>query len=390
MDGKTALPLRGRDVELTRVQKRLEEVRSGIGAVVVVEGRAGLGKTRLLDACASLASGMSFRVGRGMAEPGRSVVDLDALLGAMFDGEDPLVARHALSNLHTSPEQTFWLLHDLQSLLEEAALANPLLVCLDDLQWAGSSLALAMRQLPQRLASLPVAWILAFRPNQGRPAAMEAKQELLEAGAEFISLGPLDREAVADVAADVLGAAPDEQLLEKAERVHGSPFLLVEFLRGLQDEGIVSVTSGRATLLDDRVPHRITDSIQRRLSKMSPEAERVAIVAASLGRRFSLGDLGQMSGIALTDLLEPVGDLLNADIFTDSDGHLAFGHDLIREVPDRARPRRSVAASTVTLSMSFSLAARCRSRSRSNSPRARSLVTTRRSRPCWKRPPRSG
>jgi hypothetical protein len=43
----------------------------------------------------------------------------------------------------------------------------------------------------------------------------------------------------------------------------------------------------------------------------------VAIVAASLGRRFSLGDLGQMSGIALTELLEPVRDLLNADIFTD-------------------------------------------------------------------------
>ncbi|MDX6490997.1 MAG: hypothetical protein QOD43_1242 [Gaiellaceae bacterium] len=313
------------------MEARLEEVRSGVGAVVVVEGRAGLGKTRLIDACASLASGMSFRVGRGSAEPGRSVVDLGALLDAMFDGEDPLVARDALASLHTSPEQTFWLLHDLQALLEEAALVTPLLVCLDDLQWSGSTFALAMRQLPQRLASLPVAWVMAFRPNQGPPAAVEAKQELLDAGAEFISLGPLDREAVADVAADVLGAQPDEQLLERAQRVHGSPFLLVEFLRGLQDEGIVSSVSGRATLLDDRVPHRVTDSIQRRLSRMSPEAERVATVAASLGRRFSLGDLGQMSGIALTELLEPVRELLNADIFTDTDGHLAFGHDLIRE-----------------------------------------------------------
>src|SRR5258708_764709 len=171
MDGRAALPLRGRQEELSRVQKRLEEVRSGVGAVVVIEGRAGLGKTRLLDACASLASSMSFRVGRGMAEPGRSVVDLKPLLDAMFDGEDPLVARHALSSLHTSPEQTFWLLHDLQALLEEAALANPLLTGLDDLQWAGTSLALAIRQLPQRLASLPVAWVRAFRPNQRHPGA---------------------------------------------------------------------------------------------------------------------------------------------------------------------------------------------------------------------------
>src|SRR3984893_307234 len=165
MDGRAVLPLRGRQEELSRVEKRLEEVRSGVGAVVVVEGRAGLGKTRLLDACALLASSLSFRVGRGTAEPGRSVVDLKALLDAMFDGEDPLVARRAFSSLHISPEQTFWLLHDLQALLEEAALANPLLICLDDLQWAGSSLALAMRQLPQRLVSLPAALVMGLPPH---------------------------------------------------------------------------------------------------------------------------------------------------------------------------------------------------------------------------------
>src|SRR5258708_30029131 len=187
MDGRAALPLRGRLEALSRVQKRLEEVRSGVGAVVVVEGRAGLGKTRLLDACASLASALSFRVGRGMAEPGRSVVDLKALLDALFDGDDPLVARHALSSLHTSPEQTFWLLHDLQALLEEAALANPLLISLDDLQWAGSSFALAMRQLPQRLASLPVAWVMAFRPNQGPAAAGEGKLGVSKAGGRVLS-----------------------------------------------------------------------------------------------------------------------------------------------------------------------------------------------------------
>src|SRR5260370_25799618 len=184
MDGRAAVPLRGRQEELYRVQKRLEEVRSGVGAVVVVEGRAGLGKTRLLDACASLASGLSFRVGRGMAEPGRSVVDLHALLDAMFDAQCPLVARHALSSLPTSPDQTFWLLHDLQALLEEAALANPLLIGLDDLQWAGTRLALAIRQLPQRLASLPVSWVMASRPNTGHPAPAEAELDFHSAGGE--------------------------------------------------------------------------------------------------------------------------------------------------------------------------------------------------------------
>src|SRR5437016_3283593 len=96
------LPLRGRQDEVTRVQRRLEHVKSGTGAVVVVEGQAGLGKTALLEACVSLAARMSFRVGSGRAEPGRSAVDLEPLLAALFDGEAPVLSGDALSSLHAS------------------------------------------------------------------------------------------------------------------------------------------------------------------------------------------------------------------------------------------------------------------------------------------------
>jgi DNA-binding CsgD family transcriptional regulator len=324
-------PLRGRDAELARVAGRLEEVASGVGAVIVVEGRAGLGKTRLLEECAALATDMSFRVGYGMAEPVRSVVELDALLNALFGGDEPLLARASLHSLQASAEQTFWLLQDIQALIEEAALKDRLVICLDDLQWAGPRCAIAMRQLPHRLASLPVAWIMAFRPNQGIPAVVDAKNGLLDAGAEFISLGPLDRSAVAKLAADILGAEPDHELIEKAERVHGSPFLLAEFFRGLQDERLVDITSGQATLLADRVPRRISDSVHGRLSRMSPPAERVAILAASLGRRFTVRDLADMAGIPVAELVGPIRELMEADMFVESGDQLAFGHDLIRE-----------------------------------------------------------
>ena len=50
----------------------------------------------------------------------------------------------------------------------------------------------------------------------------------------MIRLGPLGRKAVAEIAVDVLGAEPGEELLRKAERVQGNPFLLIEFFRGLQ------------------------------------------------------------------------------------------------------------------------------------------------------------
>ncbi len=331
-------PLRGRGEELAAIGARLDEVRSGVGSVILVEGRAGSGKTRLLDACASMAAERYFRVGRGVMELSRRVVELDALFDALFDGDEPLVARDALSDLHASPEQRFWLLQDIQALIEEAALRDPLLICLDDLHWGGAGCAVALRQLPQRLASLPVGWVMAFRPNQGLPEVQSARDELEDAGAEMIRLGPLSRAAVAQIARDVLGADPDEELLRKAGRVQGNPFLLIEFFRGLQDERIVTVQGGRAKLLEDRLPRRVSDNMRGRLLRMSPTADRLATLASALGRRFSLYDLAQMTRMPVADLLDPTKELVQADIFIDSDDRLAFGHDLIREAVRASSP----------------------------------------------------
>jgi hypothetical protein len=78
-------PLRGREQELALIRRRLSQVQAGTGCGVVMEGSAGLGKTRLLDECASMAGELSFRVGRGAAEPGR-VIELGALFDALFGG----------------------------------------------------------------------------------------------------------------------------------------------------------------------------------------------------------------------------------------------------------------------------------------------------------------
>jgi predicted ATPase len=101
------------------VRRNLSQVRAGTGRVVVVEGTAGLGKTRLLDECVSMAGELSFRVGRGATDPGR-VIELGALFDALFEGDPPLADRRALNDVHASSEFLFWLLQDVQSLIEEA------------------------------------------------------------------------------------------------------------------------------------------------------------------------------------------------------------------------------------------------------------------------------
>jgi DNA-binding CsgD family transcriptional regulator len=316
----------------------LERVRSGVGGVVIIEGAAGLGKTRLLAEARATARTLSFRTGLGAAEPGHSSVQLAVLMEALFGGAESLLERAALGSRDGSREEPFWLLQDVQTLMERAALRQPLLVCLDDVQWADAGCGFALRMLTQWLASLPIAWLIAVRPNQGAPQIRRALAELTTAGAATIHLTPLPASAVAQVAADTLGAPAGGDLLRTLAGGQGNPFLIVDLLAGLREENLVSVADGRARLVENRVPHRLEDSMRRRLSRTTPAGERVVTVAASLARQFTLSQISAMARLPVADLVEPIREILDAGIFIEAGGRLAFQHDLAREAARNAVP----------------------------------------------------
>ncbi len=330
--------VRGRDTELASIGVQLDRVRSGVGAVVLVEGEPGMGKTRLLAEAARVARRLEFRVGAGAAEPDAGVVELAPLMTALFDGTDPLLERSGLPELHSLPEQRYWLLQDLQAMLERAALDGPLLISLDDLQWADGGTAAALRALPVRLAGMPIGWILAFRPGQGSAQLLTAIEHLDHSGAERIVLGPLDDAAVAQVAEDVMDAAPDDALLDLVKGAHGSPFVLMELLSGLRDEDLIRVVAGRAELVEARLPRRVAFTMRERLRSVSAPAREAATVAASLGRRFSFADLANMLDRLPARLLGPVEELIDSGILVESGERLAFRHDVTREAVRESVP----------------------------------------------------
>ena len=177
-------PLRGRDGEVASLHDHLARLRSGAGTSWLIEGGPGLGKSRLVEQAVSAARKRGFAVGQGVAGPGDAAVELAVLMDALFGGPEPLLERSALGDSHASREQRYWLLQDIQTLLEQSALRQPILICLDDLQWADGGTRAAIRSLPARLASLPVGWVLAFRPIEPGSDLGRAAAELLRNGAE--------------------------------------------------------------------------------------------------------------------------------------------------------------------------------------------------------------
>jgi DNA-binding CsgD family transcriptional regulator len=321
----------GRDAELALIRGELERLSDGAQAVVIVEGAAGMGKSRLLAEVSTIAHSLGARVGTSAADSSETVVELATLLAALFDGAEPLLDPGEFTTLHAQPEQRFWLLRDLQALLERAALESPLLIAIDDAHWADGGTAAALRTLPMRLMGLPIAWVIALRPPREATPLVHALEQLKQEGARTIVLGPLDDDAVARLAADILAARPDESILEQLAAALGSPFIVVETLLGLQEEDRIRVVDGHAELIDGQLPRRVHVKMRERLGRLSDEASDAVTVAASLGRTFTFDELARTLGRPASDLLAPVGELLEANLLVERDEKLSFWHDITRE-----------------------------------------------------------
>src|SRR6266550_1131726 len=321
----------GADAELALIRAELERLSEGAEAVVVVEGAAGMGKSRLLAEVSTMARSLGIRVGSSAADPNETVVELAALLAALFDGDEPLLGRDGLATVQAHPEQRFWLLRDLQQLLERAALESPLLISIDDAHWADGGTAAAIRALPMRLMGLPIAWIIALRPPRESTPLVHALEQLKQNGARTIVLGPLDDDAVVQLATDMLAARPDQSILEQLAEGDGNPFLVVETLLGLQEENRIRLVDGKAELIDKQLPQRVQLKMRERLGRLSDEASDAVTVAASLGRAFTFDELARTLGRPASDLLAPVRELLEANLLVERNERLAFWHDITRE-----------------------------------------------------------
>jgi DNA-binding CsgD family transcriptional regulator/energy-coupling factor transporter ATP-binding protein EcfA2 len=332
--------LRSRQPQVDALRGQLNALGAGRGSVVLVTGPAGSGKTTLLAEAARLAADGGILVFCGGGDPAARAVPLGAILDALVSTDDPPVDPARLHELSQSPDQRFWLLRELQESLEKAAHRAPLLVVVDDLQWADAATGSALVTLSRRLATHRIGWLLALRRGELADAAQGAVGRLEAAGASEIRLGPLDETAVAQVAHDMLGGEPDEALREVLGRADGQPFLLTELLRGLRTEDLVTVDGSTAKLAAGaRLPRRLVDSVAGQLGRLSVPARDAVEMASVLGRSFSLDELAGLLGRPPLDLRSEIREAIAAGLLTEEGDRLGFRHDLVREAVDARLPK---------------------------------------------------
>jgi DNA-binding CsgD family transcriptional regulator len=323
-----AAALHGREEELRAIGECLDWVARGQGGILLLEGSSGMGKTRLLDEAMAMALRTGVRPLRGAGYDGRQTTPFAVLLEATTGGDAPIIAPDRARQLSEAP---YWMLHELQAALEAAASQTPLVIMLDDVQWADTATLMALGTLPSWLDGTPILWILAAGREQRRAHVQDALERMARDGAHRLEIGPLHEQAVAVAVADRLGAPPDPALLKLAGQAFGSPFLLLELVDGLREEDRLRLEHGRVVLEGKRLPRRVTDSMRQRLDRLSEDTAQAVRVASVLGHRFRVAHLAAMLGRSPSALVVPVQEALSAELLVATGDQLGFRHDLLRQ-----------------------------------------------------------
>ena len=313
-----------------------------LGGALVVSGEAGIGKTALLRAvvdeasaagiavgwgrCAESASDAPYRSWRTAARqaaaqggPGGLVAIVDRPDGELAD--DPTAAR-LVTHLAVA------------DLLADAA---PLVLVIDDLQWADDATLALLEFLAAEIESLPVVLAVSVRRTGTSPLPQPVADCLAELarvdGAVQLGLEGLTGADLRDWLTSELEQEPPTGLEELlAGTTDGNPFYVRELNALLATEGRLGADGW--TPRTGAIPAAVQDVIRRRTSRQPAGTQHLMAVAAVVGRRFDLDVLARVAGLDQGQVLDALSPALDAGLLEVDDavgGRYAFSHALVAE-----------------------------------------------------------
>lgn len=348
--------------ELESASVALGQAASGEGRILLVEGPAGIGKTRLLAAIGEMASQAGFEVHRGGGDDLESGFAYGVLrqllapaLARLNAAERAVVLEGPASFVASVVEGTVGdganglgdeglrAAYGLYQLVQDLAESRPRLSCVDDAQWADLPSLHALGFVARRLTGLPVLLVFASRRSVEGPVKNLLGRLEPISGTRRLDLSPLGEEAVSTLARAALDRDLDASLCRRLwQMTGGNPFLVRELLVELAvDEKEWDNLASSA--IECLVPHQVGRSVLRRLAAEGATAMNLAEAVAVLGEG-ALQEVAQLAGLGELEAVAAADRLVAVEILAPGT-HLRFAHPILRQAVRAQIPpaRRSLA-----------------------------------------------
>ena len=344
----TSIPaLLERESELEELARAVAGAREGAGRVVLVEGPAGVGKSRLLASVRASASEAGLQV----LEARGAVLERDFAFGvarqlfeqtvlaatgaerqALFAGAaglaERLVGEGGPGLAPRDGDAEFGALHGLYWLTANLADEGPLLLSVDDAHWADPSSLRFLGYLSRRLEGLPVLLVAAGRPSD--PEGTGLWRELADdPAAQVLGPQPLTEAGAGVVVRGRLGEDAADEFCRACHRATGgNPLFLRELVAALS-EAEVAPTSAAAGTVSDVGPPAVGRFVLRRLERLGPSATSLARAVAVLGGEADIGIAAEVADIDAREARSVADLLVRAGVLAD-DQLLGFVHPIVQ------------------------------------------------------------
>jgi DNA-binding CsgD family transcriptional regulator len=339
-----------REAQVAALAALAGAARGGGGRFVVVEGTAGIGKTRLLAEARAIAGSAGMRVlaARGgefegefaygivrqLFEPllASAPPDLRAeLLSGPAALMEPLLGASQPAGSQDPPvEGSFAILHGLYWLAANVALHQPTLLAVDDLHWADTPSLRWLLYLTRRLEGVPLLVVAATRPPEGESRDPTLVAELLaDPEAAAVRPQPLGRASIAVLARELHGLEPDEAFCAALQTATGgNPLFVGAVLDAVAREG-TSPTAEHAARLLELGAQGVSRAVGLRLARLPPGALALLRAASVLGDGTELRQAAALAGVAAGELGPAAAVLVRRDLLRREDP-LEFFHPVVR------------------------------------------------------------
>ncbi len=357
-----------RDEEIGILHRAVTDLKSGHGRVLLFNGEAGIGKSRLALELSKFAShhGILFLTGHAMEQEGAPPlapwmealrefinitppqqlykhVGLRAAVLVRVAPDLPSRLGPAMPMPAVPPElERFQLFDATTQLLINASRDSPLVVFLDDLHWADEASVQLFEYVARNAASESILLLGSYRPEdlvKGGPLEKCLYELNRIRRLDQIRLGRLAQEDVRTlIARTLLVDRVDSTLFSLVnERTGGNPFFVEELTLSLREEGHIVTNAGSAAWRGGpvRLPESVQHLIQRRFSRLSRPTQDLLLKASVLGRTLRPEVLAQMAGIERDAMIECVEEALRSGLLAEGSSgtvpELRFSEPQVRD-----------------------------------------------------------
>lgn len=352
-----------REQEIKALTDKLDRVKSGETSIVLIKGKPGIGKTRLVNEFKekAISEGFEFLAGKGHYSSSEPYLPFSEALkyemkndetefGLSFQAirpvEEPITMKNSKDTQFIDQSLSTPFSGNLRKkvfdraieLIKKLSQENPLILFLDDLQWADKSSLILFHYLAKNLKEEAVFIIGAYRDTAlerdhflNEVLLRMSRNELFEE----IEVKPLEWEDTKEIGQGLLGSKdiPEEffRLVHKISE--GNPLISRELIKQMMEDDTLDVRKNELPMdySEIHIPEVVEDIIHHRINNLSKETLRVVQISSIIGENIDFELLQKVSQMDSVDLLEHVDVLEESQLWETEPGEevFNFSHGLV-------------------------------------------------------------